>query len=638
MLEIAAGDDSLTGLFRASIPSNVHSGVVFHVDRTLGAGGMSVAFFALRGAPDGTAPVVLKVLRPSMVRAGGSLAALVVQKEAVALGRLNERVPPTPFVLRMVESGGLAVRQGGAEFELPWLALEYVHGGSEGTTLAERVEHGLRQTGFAFDPDRVAHAVSVLHRDIKPSNVLCCGFGEREIFKIADFGVARPKGMAATFGGIPVGTPGYVAPEQVMLDDKRIGPESDVFSLAALVYFMLTAEEYFPVTTAVDGVVLAQEKKRRSITEARALCPDLRERPSACAAIDAALARASSAEPKDRPPSGAMLAASLTPALRSDSARLRPTLRHLRSIARARTLISGFRWTVRHTPGADRVVRSVAWDSDGRCLAATDSGLAFWNGTSWSAAPINGLPNPSGVRFVRRVGAGVWFVGGDEATLAEYSTSGVSKVIRGSDASISFTHASGTLADLTVLAGARSSAPPLLYALAVRHWLKPASLTKAAFIASIARLTDEEWLVTGRSVAGDGFIAVYSPLMWEVERKKTRPVRAFLGCAAQSDLGIGVVVGTAGTAVRIAGDVLTESTVPGEPDLSAVALDINGRAWAGSAGQLWVQQPESLERWVPAWSDSSFRAPFISVFADAGSVIAMTADGAIVEGREEKPA
>ena len=44
------------------------------------------------------------------------------------------------------------------------------------------------------------HEVGVLHRDIKPENVLCCGFGEDELLKLADFGLARSSGVAATFG------------------------------------------------------------------------------------------------------------------------------------------------------------------------------------------------------------------------------------------------------------------------------------------------------------------------------------------------------------------------------------------------------------------------------------------------------
>ena len=112
-----------------------------------------------------------------------------------------------------------------------------MHGGVEGTTLEDRVTGSIERTGVAFDAARAAHAlkclaagltaihgVGVVHRDLTPGNVLCCGFGEAEILKISDFGIARPQGLTATFGGIPVGTLGYAAPEQCLPDSKGTGP------------------------------------------------------------------------------------------------------------------------------------------------------------------------------------------------------------------------------------------------------------------------------------------------------------------------------------------------------------------------------------------------------------------------------
>ena len=321
MVVLPSTDDSLESLQRTTIPSGSPA-VHYRVDRILGSGGMAIAFFALRMAPDGQTPVVLKITRPGMVRGAGAAGILSVRKESVALGRLNERVPPTPFVVRLIEGDALTVMCGGTTLELPWLALEYVHGGFEGTTLEERIAYSVQRTGFAFDPNRAAlaiacmasgldaiHEVGVIHRDIKPSNVLCCGFGEDEVLKIADFGIARPRGVAATFGGIPVGTPGYAAPEQVMLDDARLGTASDVFSLAGVIFRMLTGEDYLPAATPVDCVVLAQQPARRSITESRWLSPELRERQGACATIDMALGRATAADSQHRPQSGSTLAA-----------------------------------------------------------------------------------------------------------------------------------------------------------------------------------------------------------------------------------------------------------------------------------------------------------------------------------------
>src|SRR5262249_31735020 len=77
------------------------------------------------------------------------------------------------------------------------------------------------------------------------------------------------------------------------------------------------------------------------------------------------------------------------------------------------------------TPGAGLAIRGVAWDGDGRAMAATNRGLAFWNGASWVEVSPDKLPDPTGIRFVQRVGAGRWVVGGDSATFATYTTEGV---------------------------------------------------------------------------------------------------------------------------------------------------------------------------------------------------------------------
>src|SRR5262249_33828073 len=160
------------------------------------------------------------------------------------------------FVVRFVDTGTVFV-PALRDVELPWIALEYVHGGTEGTTLEHRVTYSVRNTGYAFDPARAAHAIeciaegltaihdaSGVHRDLTPGNVLCCGFGASEVLKIADFGIARPSGLQATFGGVVLGTPGYAAPEQSFASDGEVGPSTDVFSFACLAYFALTGEQY----------------------------------------------------------------------------------------------------------------------------------------------------------------------------------------------------------------------------------------------------------------------------------------------------------------------------------------------------------------------------------------------------------
>ena len=271
---------SLEEFLGSAIPSDVHPGVAFHLERTLGTGATATAFFATRTSPQGDSPAVVKIILPRVVMQGGDTASMVVRKEAVALGRLNERVPPTPFVIRFLDAGTVSFPSRMRSYALPWLAIEYVHGGVEGTTLDERIRFSIRRTGYAFDRKRAhralshicdglaeVHDVGVIHRDLNPNNVLCCGFGDAELFKLSDFGIARPKGMEATFGAQVLGTPGYIAPEQGFQTEGGPTPVSDVFSAAGIAYYALTGETYFASRNPVEALMLARAPERRSIAE-----------------------------------------------------------------------------------------------------------------------------------------------------------------------------------------------------------------------------------------------------------------------------------------------------------------------------------------------------------------------------------
>jgi hypothetical protein len=62
-------------------------------------------------------------------------------------------------------------------------------------------------------------------------------------------------------------------------------------------------------------------------------------------------------------------------------------------------------------------------------------------------------------------------------------------------------------------------------------------------------------------------------------------------------------------------------------------MDVLGREWVSSLGTLWTRDPAHDDVWRIAWNDPSFRTPFISLLAEPGLVLAMTADGGILEGR-----
>jgi serine/threonine protein kinase len=643
VLRVPPGDDLLKAMVGAVVPSSVYPGVSYRLDRALGAGSMAVAFLVERRQPTGTGVAVIKMCRPEFMRAAAETALLTIRKESVALGRLNERVPPTPFVVRFIESGETEIQYGPTPLVLPWLALEYVHG----DTLEARIERCIRETGVAFDPERAAlaveaiasgldavHSVEVIHRDIKPNNVLCCGVAPDEAFKISDFGVARPVGLRQTFMQGSMGTPGYASLEQIMVDEKSIGPASDVFSLAATAFAILTGEELFIADNMLKLIELLRSRQRRSIRECAALCDELRARPGACNAIDAAIALATAPDARDRPQTAGLFGSLVTGALRSDSLRGEepPSRRRLTDRVALRPSAS-WNWKVRHAPGGDRAIRSVAWDAAGSALAATTRGLSFWNGTDWANVAID-AEVAAGVRAVHHVSPGHWLVGGDRGFLAYYVTLEGLQRMRRPRTPATFDSINGKPDDLAVAIGTYEDHAPLLFGMSGKRWLRELPIPDAASLMALARFDEERWIVVGRRRGGGAFCGLYAPLRWELHPLHVPSVRTFTACAAVAEVGVGVAVGAQGSALRINAGALEESTVPGEPDLSAVVVEPNQRAWTTSLGSIWVQTPQEPARWTRAWEDGSWTVPIVSLFSDGRRVLGISADGGVIEGCE----
>jgi serine/threonine protein kinase len=627
----------------AVLASEYYLGVSYRIERLLGEGGTASAFLATRFAADGEGPVVIKIILPRIVAEAGETAETIIKKEAVALGRLNERVPPSQSVVRLLDVGTVERPYVRRMLRLPWLALEYVHGGIEGSTLYDRIEYSLQTTGFAFDPERAArvirsladglteiHGVGVVHRDLTPGNVLCCGAGDSELFKIADFGIARPMGMAATFGEVALGTPGYVAPEQLMSRDTPVGPHSDIFSFAALIFYALTGEHYFDARSPIDAFTSAQDAKRCRLLDVPTLCPELREHEVACQAIDLALARATSFDAALRPQSASVLGASLMPWLGDSNGSARPSRRWVSSMQRVEPPdAAGATWCVRHPPGDDRIIVRAAWNAAGHCLAATTRGLAYWDGTTWYPALSQFSTAGGAVRFVRRFSATSWLLGGDGAMLLEYSRDGQRELRRGPDPAVAFVDATPELDDLSVVVGELPGYPPLLYGVVGHRFLKPLVVAHASAITSLSRIDDERFLVVGRGTNGLAFAAIYLPLRWELEPITAPQCRALLACSARPERRLAIAVGAEGSVLQLDAAGIRPLLLPGQPDLASVATDTLGRQWAGGAGQIWARRQQG--EWSRVWHDARWNAPFVSIMAEVGFVAAMTVDGAMIE-------
>ena len=235
MLGLATGikDVDLLELSGTVLESPRSARTSYCLGPVIGEGAQGVVFRATRRGTGTETAVVIKVLRPRAVRDLPGSAATAIAKEVAALQRLAEQTP-TSFVVQFLDTGTLRIRE--HALELPWLAVEYVDGGSEGTTLRARVAGTVANTGRAFDLARAArtarcmvsgvqaiHDVGVIHRDLNPGNILCTGRGDSELFKVADFGLARVS-SALTYGHVLLGTPGYCSPEQSFPRQDRRWP------------------------------------------------------------------------------------------------------------------------------------------------------------------------------------------------------------------------------------------------------------------------------------------------------------------------------------------------------------------------------------------------------------------------------
>lgn len=618
-------------------------GVQYTLETKLAGGAMGVVYRAIRRSPRGESFVVIKLLRPQFIKENQEFAITSISKEASSLQLLNDQTPPISFVVRLLDFGFFEVSFLGNTLNLPWLALEYVQGGVLGTTLTQRIETSCRSTGYAFDRRRTSrviehicqgmtavHEIGVIHRDLKPENVLCCGFDDNEIFKISDFGIARNQSSAVTFGSIPIGTIGYSPVEQLSGSIQQIGPWTDIFSIGAIVYFLLTGGPLFQADS-IQGVLrqIALDP-RKSIRESKLLDPELAGLKDRCDALDQIIARATALNPQERPRSARELRDLLLPHLlvEKNQSRSHPTTQSLQGSDNKTIQLS---WSIRHAPGEDRVIRDVTWNSDGTALAVTSEGLEYWTGIDWRRVPLDKYPDPSGLHFVHKTAQDRWILGGTNATLAIFSTTGIENIIQGQDPQMVVEHVNGDLSDLALMVATVPNSPPLLLGMSAWRWLKAMPLEGIATITGIARIEEERWLITGRTRSRRGYAALYEPLQWELTPLAVPRTQAFLACSGLLGLNTGVAIGTDGWLLLHKEGWASSERIRGETYLSAVAISPTKQVWIGAGGNIYYRHLESQSSWIHTWKSENWTSPFISIQADAGVFRAISVDGGVLE-------
>jgi tetratricopeptide (TPR) repeat protein/TolB-like protein len=256
----------------------------YSIERELGAGGMATVYLAedLKHHRQ----VAVKILRPELAAVLGPERFL---REIEIAAKLNH-----PNILPLHDSGE---KEGFLYYVMPFVA---------GESLRDKVARekqlavgdAIRITEQVASALEYAHRQGVIHRDIKPENVLL----HEGVAMVMDFGIALAVSQVSnerlTETGLSIGTPAYMSPEQVS-GEQALDGRSDVYSLGAMLYEMLTGETPY---TGATAQVIAAKALTEPVPSAR------RIRSTVSAPVDAALRRALAKTPADRWPDTAQFA------------------------------------------------------------------------------------------------------------------------------------------------------------------------------------------------------------------------------------------------------------------------------------------------------------------------------------------
>lgn len=263
----------------------------WHIDGLLGEGGMGAVYSATHVRNSRKAAI--KVLHTEV---GEDDAA---RKRFLAEGYAANRVEH-PGTVQVLDDG--VTPQGQL-----YLVMEHLRGRSL-ESLAERsggrlsLGDNLRLGAAALEVVAAAHAKGIVHRDLKPENLFFCDDGT---VKVLDFGLARVRGPATqerlTVTGVPMGTPAFMPPEQALAHWDKVDARSDVYSLGATFFTLLTGRLTHEAATIPELLVRVATRPAPPI---RTVVPDL---PAGLAAV---IDRALRMDPIERwPNAGVMLEA-----------------------------------------------------------------------------------------------------------------------------------------------------------------------------------------------------------------------------------------------------------------------------------------------------------------------------------------
>ena len=260
----------------------------YRIERELGAGGMATVYLAHDRKHD--RKVAIKVLKPELAAVLGAERFVQEIKTTAALSH--------PHILPLFDSG----EAGG----FLYYVMPYIEGETIRSKLSRETQFGIEEavriTTAVADALDYAHRHGVIHRDIKPENILL--HDGRPM--VMDFGIALAVSAAAggrmTETGLSLGTPHYMSPEQATAD-REITGRSDIYSLASVLYEMLSGEPPHMGTSAQQIIMKIIAESVQPVAELRKSVP---------ANVAAAVGKALQKLPADRFESAKAFADALT--------------------------------------------------------------------------------------------------------------------------------------------------------------------------------------------------------------------------------------------------------------------------------------------------------------------------------------
>jgi len=229
---------------RFSIGPGTIVGGKYRVDGFLGTGGMGVVLSATHLELD--APVAIKIVRDDFAANEAIVSRLLFEARAVA--RMQ-----SAHVVRVLDVARLP---NGA----PYIVMEKLRGGDLASLLAERKSIPIPETvGYLLQACEgliEAHSLGIVHRDLKPENLFLAATPEGIVLKILDFGISKDLGSSIregsrttlTKGGAAIGSPSYMAPEQIRAA-PNLDARADIWSLGTILFELLTGRCPFEAET-----------------------------------------------------------------------------------------------------------------------------------------------------------------------------------------------------------------------------------------------------------------------------------------------------------------------------------------------------------------------------------------------------